>query len=126
MRADAAKLTLVVDQGTGASPLCPEQRHGRVAKSVTREVGLARLDSYAEEIHARTGLRPSAYCGASKLSWLMEHEPAVKDAAAIFGPLARISHHPPAAARGEKCGLDNSSLAACFEASCAAMESYAT
>lgn len=53
---------------------------------------LAQLGQRAQQVHERTGLRLSPHYGASKLAWLLEHEPAVRRAAAkktlLLGPLA--------------------------------------
>lgn len=53
---------------------------------------LAPLRDRAEQVQEWTGLRLSPHYGASKLAWLLEHEPAVRTAAAqntlLLGPLA--------------------------------------
>jgi len=47
---------------------------------------------YRDDIHARTGLFPSAHYGASKLHWCLNHLPAVqqalRDGELVYGPLA--------------------------------------
>lgn len=65
---------------------------------------LARLEPHAMEIERRTGLRLSPHYGASKLAWLLDQVPSVKEAAdegrLAFGPLAAfllahlVGRHP--------------------------------
>ncbi|MGH8625520.1 MAG: FGGY family carbohydrate kinase, partial [Gammaproteobacteria bacterium] len=81
------------DRGTGA-PLCQALSW----QDTRNKQQLAQLRDRAEQVQEWTGLRLSPHYGASKLAWLLEHEPAVRTAAAqnalLLGPLAAfLLHH---------------------------------
>lgn len=74
-------------RGTGA-PLCQALSW----QDTRNRQQLAQLRARAEQVQQWTGLRLSPHYGASKLAWLLEHEPAVQTAAAqntlLLGPVA--------------------------------------
>lgn len=80
--------TVIAWHSETGEPLCPALSW----QDTRARRWLARFHTRAELIQERTGLRLSPHYGASKLAWLLQHEPAVRQAVAhdtlLFGPLA--------------------------------------
>ncbi|GMQ99435.1 MAG: glycerol kinase GlpK [Zetaproteobacteria bacterium] len=81
-----------------SSIVCWNRNTGRVLSPViswqdVREAAwMSGFSQYRDDIHARTGLFPSAHYGVSKLHWCLDHLPAVQqalgDGELAWGPLA--------------------------------------
>jgi glycerol kinase len=75
--------------------------------------GLLALEPHKSEILQRTGLQLSAHYGASKLQWLLEHEPALAAARdsdrLVMGPLVSYLLHHLLAGKTEQVDHANAS-----------------
>jgi len=81
-----------------SSIVCWNRKTGRALSPViswqdVREAAwMSGFSRYRDDIHARTGLFPSAHYGASKLHWCLNHLPtvqqALRDGELAWGPLA--------------------------------------